>query len=513
LNYNVTVNGIITYFNVDRFEKIYCYGNNCTLEFESGDYISETLYNRNTTYNLTVPLTYAINRLYFKSNGTSINDAMIIINYPSGYRINRTTDVTGMINFSSIPFGIVENGTYLFEFLGIDGYVSPVNFSESTLLYVMPFNITYNLSVSRIIIKAYMMNGSELHANISISANGLSHSFTGMTNSDGEYNKSGIYSDYYNFIFSTSGYNSATYYINFSNRAIVNLDVYLLSINTSSEKTFYTKDSVLLTPIQNTLITFTKQFNLSYVTIGQILTDGIGFGAINLEDNVKYVLLIEAPSFDTKTMTINTIGSISSYSILLQPANSLNFTEFYDLFSWYITKTDGELYHDLENFSLITSSSGSSLNWYAVQYDSTNKVNITGSPAGGVATLPLDTSLLPEYFKLNYLINIDNQDTFNYTIAYHRRQSIYNNTFVDAASSNPITTNRNKGVIVGLLVAIFLLMISQLFPIDRADGTKSMNAIGISVLIALFMFMGWVNVLIGVLVMFMEIFTILPKDN
>jgi hypothetical protein len=55
-------------------------------------------------------------------------------------------------------------------------------------------------------------------------------------------------------------------------------------------------------------------------------------------------------------------------------------------------------------------------------------------------------------------------------------------------------------------------MLSGIFPIDRADGTKSLNAVILVLGVGLLMFLGWVNVLIGVITMFLLLLTLISRD-
>jgi hypothetical protein len=375
----------------------------------------------------------------------------------------------------------------------------------------MPYSATRTLASARLIITTYNLNGTRLKTAVTFNAQGLLSSFSGVTNATGNYNKTGITADKYEIIFTKTGFNPSVYYLNFSNREIVYLNVYMS--NSTFEKIFYTKDSILLSPLPNTLITFTRQINNSYVTIGQIISDGIGFGSTFLENNVKYRLLIEAEGYTTKSIYLNTVSGLSSYDLLLEPISSLNFTEFYDYFNYYILPTGNKnLPQGINNFNLTVSSPDGALNWFAVKYGATVN-NVSGSPAGGMASINLNTSAIPEYFTVDYYINIDNYDTLVIERTYHTTQGNNNNTFIDSESDNVITGNKNKGIFVSLLIAIFLLITNRFFEIDRADGSKSLNSIVLIIPIVLFMFISFIDPIIGTIVSTLLLFTLMPRGD
>lgn len=367
-----------------------------------------------------------------------------------------------------------------------------------------------------IVIQTYWLNGTRLDNVFNVYFTNINASTitSSVTNTTGFLEETSLATAYYKIEVVNSNFNSRFFYVDLLYGSSVQINVYLTNSTNGEEKTFYTKDSILLTPLPSTLLTFTYLVGGSWVNVGQILSDGLGFGSIFLENSRTYKLLVEEANHTTKLMSLNTISSISSYDILLDPVSSLDFVEFYDLFNYYILPSGTErLKRGIVSFNITTSSPNSYIQWFAVYYNSSNLSNVTGSPAGGTAVLNLNTSKLPEYFKVSYLIKLNNYDVINKTINYQVTQSNVTGSFVDIKEDDPFTTDKNRGIFASLIIVMIVLLVSKLFDIDKPDGSKSLNALALVIPIIFFMFIGFIDGIIGGMVCTLLVFTLIPKGD
>lgn len=488
------------------------------------------------TYKNVNNVTVYADNVKLDSGGAGTGQVTLYENVSILKEANYTITAVNAINGTSVnSFSVyIQNGTTTNTYYTSSGSVDKIQLTSkrkynitffNTSLYVNRTYTDYNFSTSgnlegqlykknSIIIQTYWVNGTYLHDTFDVNILSDSYSNSTTTNASGFLELHNLVPDYYLITVNKNTFYPINYYVNVTNGSFTQLNVYFVNTTLANEKTFYAKDSILLTPLPDTLLTFTRLINSSWVTIGQIEADGLGFGAIYLENGKTYRLLVEESNHTTKLMNLNTISSISSYDILLDPVSSLDFEEFYDLFNYYILPSGTtKLNRGNISFNITTSSVGSYLDWFAVYYNSTEFDNVTGSPAGGTAVIYLNTSNLSEYFKIQYLIKLDNHDIINRTVNYQVQQMTVNGSFVDIEEDDPFTTDKNRGIFASLIIVLSLLLVSRLFDIDRPDGSKSLNALALIVPIIFFIFIGFINGIIGGMVCTLLVFTLIPKGD
>jgi hypothetical protein len=150
--------------------------------------------------------------------------------------------------------------------------------------------------------------------------------------------------------------------------------------------------------IEDARFTFQKSINNSYITMAQFETDFAGQGRIFQDQANEYRIIIDAPGdFDLKT--INLFPLKTEYSIILETLRTSLYTNVYEGIQYKFGPSDMTLNVTQVPYNIFLDifADDSSLEYFGVQLTNHSYTcipascitNISGSPAGGVATVQL----------------------------------------------------------------------------------------------------------------------------
>lgn len=217
----------------------------------------------------------------------------------------------------------------------------------------------------------------------------------------------------------SDGFVPSEYFYTLLARNHIFLDTYLTSVE--DLKYFYVRN-LGNTLIEGALITVTQNINSSWVTIAQRYTDITGSAYFGLDDFTEYRILITAPTYQTKSISLTPV--LDSYTIYLTLNSSISFETAYDDLSYSILPSGTVLNNLYNNFSFnLTTSSPSGLIEYfglSATYNGTPYVdNVTGSVSGGTAVIQLPLFNASGTLDVNFWIKIENEDILYFTIPYY----------------------------------------------------------------------------------------------
>lgn len=234
----------------------------------------------------------------------------------------------------------------------------------------------------------------------------ISDSFSDLyTTMNGTYVIENLTVNNYRLDFSGANYTLRTFYANIVQQTHIFLDAWLLKTADGANIKINIKDT-LGNFIEDVDVTVTKNMAGSYVTIAQKNTGVAGYVNIFLDQTINYRFLISATGYTTRVIDLE--PTETEYTIILRDETEITFESFlYDI-SYSITPVTNLLLPiNVQNFSLTVSSPSGLLSNFGVKSGGTI-TNVTGSVAGGVATISLNTSLLDRtsvsvvyFFELN----------------------------------------------------------------------------------------------------------------
>lgn len=171
------------------------------------------------------------------------------------------------------------------------------------------------------------------------------------------------------------------------------LTIYL-SNNTGGELKTFTVKNKLDETVSGASVIVSNKVNNTYVTVAEGVTNFAGQVNIFLSSTNSYRFTVEANDYTTKVF--NLIPVASSYNIILDPTDTIDFTTFYNRFSYAIIPQNWTLRpQESQNFSLITSSDGGYITYFGLNSSFNNEsklTNVSGSVAGGTASIYVNTS-------------------------------------------------------------------------------------------------------------------------
>ncbi len=356
--FNVS-NGTYIYLNAQNTTKIYCY-NTCTFMISSKDFMN-SYFTKNSSTNKNINMTYAINKLYFKDNSaTAIQGLLIQITYPSGYSLNRITNVAGMINFSSIPLTSNETGTYSFHVYDKIGYVTPLTFTETLTSANIPFTKNYTIYKATIKVNIFdRLTHNLLLRNVSLYFLTL---FNDSTNT-GAYSKTNISilaNDYVAQALS-SGYGTEQQTFTYNGISNVSIDFYLLNLSQSNVGTLFVSTlSSGLYKISGVRVILREYdpITLTFIEVSECISNSNGECAFNIELGTKTYDLIA-------TKTIN--GQV--YTASLEPEIIVTDNEVRNIYLYYSSSftalPEDNLVYDIDE-TFLNNVSTISTNFYTI---------------------------------------------------------------------------------------------------------------------------------------------------
>ena len=364
------------------------------------------------------PLEEKFFTLEFGRNLLSINATDIFSNQSiSSFTINtvginltydRTSSTTtGQINFSISP------GNYTVIFSSATHAITSVNVTVDKLIT----NLTLQpYPINSIFIRVFQegttnpINFQEVTADFDSDDQVLN-----LSTGNGTILAESLFPGLYTITMGSDGYNSRQYILNLLASSNVQLNTFLINDTNTAEITFTIKDASTLTNLDNVLVSVSDKINLTYITIAQKTTDISGQVIFNLDQTNKYRFTLSRNDFETKTFDLT--PSSTSYTINIDPTALIDYTTIYNTIdlltipiSNYITGLG------ILNFSIITASvAGSVINFFGVNTtfnDVEYKTNVSGSAAGGTATIEVDLNQSFTSIGITFFVDVDGNIPF-----------------------------------------------------------------------------------------------------
>lgn len=291
-----------------------------------------------------------------------------------------------------------------------------------------------------------------------ITLNLFSSSYTNTySSSNGSLIVSNLSTGTYRLDFSGANYTTRTYYITIAQDQYNLLNAWLLKTTAGNTTTFTIKNSQQ-DLIENVDMMFTRNINNTWVTVAQKNTGVTGTAQVFLQPATVYRIIVSASGYTTKTFDLEVTDS--AYTIFLTNNASIAFTSFLGDITYSITPTANQLVPAAsQNFSLITSSPSGIITNFGLlsNYSSTYYYqNISGSVAGGTATISVNTSgANRDTIFVSYFIK-----TSGGFLMINRSYYIYNLT-PDNSSIQTVLTNAGSTIpaLYKILLAIIISLV------------------------------------------------------
>ncbi len=226
--------------------------------------------------------------------------------------------------------------------------------------------------------------------------------------------------------FSTEFSNRRTFFVTIQSGESIDIDMRLLNSTDSKEVTFQILDFNTDQPISGAIITATKKVNLSDITVDQAITDDTGIAQLLLKETQQYTLLITHPDFITRTVSLTPITD-DTITIKLRSGVTFEFTTIFSRFTYLRLPKESIILTGNRSFNLTVSCTVSfpgCLDYFGLQFNSTQINNITASPGGGTATVAFFIDNLTTNYTFNYFVKIPSFDVFEFNFTYILREEI-----------------------------------------------------------------------------------------
>jgi hypothetical protein len=309
-----------------------------------------------------------------------------------------------------------------------------------------------------------------------------------------------------------NNYTIRTYLVTVMDGSFTNLSMFFSSLN-NEDKYFYLKNTANV-PISGATLSMTKLVGSSYMTVGQQTSDSAGYSFFNLDNGQTYRLVITATGYDTKQFDINTITGITSYTVVMLTNTTVMFDSLFSEVTYSYLPTNSTLSADSnQSFSLTVNSPNSLVEWFGVFYSATNYTNVTGTPAGGTAFLYLNTSSM-DSVKITFFIKVQTFDLFSFDKYFLIWEAPTHNTTLYDAKSDLLAvmgSSSRRINVSAFFIAVFTLIMSFVFRVNTADGSKSLNAIPIVLGIVFFTSIGAIPLFLAIPIGFLNLLGAIPE--
>ena len=263
--------------------------------------------------------------------------------------------------------------------------------------------------------------------------------------------------------------------------------------------------------IEDVRATFQKQINTTYVTVAQFDTDYAGQGQLFQDQQNEYKIIFSHPDYDL--LTIDLLPLDTEYTITLPTKSESRYYNVYQNVMFSISPTKRVLNKTglYENITFSVYDTDSSLEYFGLYLDNVGnftcvpdscKVNITGSPAGGTATVKIKLNktgkFSAHYFfkKAGYEEQYINQNWFSVENLMQIAYNLFD--FADELATN-FGGEAMKIVFSIAIVSVLCVLAAQI-------GLFGIPLVLVaSVGLIFFMLIHFINVFLGLFVLFFGI--------
>ncbi len=364
------------------------------------------------------------------------------IEFPSFSQTISTTN--GNITFNNF----ISNYTLLVTAPGFA--TTQFNFTQENVSQNFSFTLLPGNSINISVFNVSNLNLLTQDASVELisSTNTITTNFTGseiLTN---------VASGFYLIKVNSNSFDPRNYFVNITNTSSQSLNVFLLPSDLGDITTL-TLITEALDPIEDGILSLLRLTNGTKIVVEQGLTDVVGEVRFNMESDVRYTILVEAPGFSTREVEIECCNVARAYTIVLGLDPTIIFDTSASGVSTLIRPENSVIINELQQFNFTVSAIGS-LNFFGLFTDNFTGgrqiSNITASPSGGMTSLTLNMTNL----------NISGS-TFTITYFYEKDGllevlTVRNYFFSDIVinESNIIQTFRDIGDDIGVIGSAFI---------------------------------------------------------
>lgn len=469
----VTVNALDNV--TETFDEVYSYILNITVaDANNGTYLnnfSALLYS-STTGNL--------------STYTTTNGSIIVpwANETSLLNITIFNIIFNNVTYANTSSYIVFNGT------------APAYENKTVSVYLQN-TVDFNL------LDSYTLTLLNVSANITLTGSTATYNFN---TSNGTYHAASLNADTYTVRVTATGYNANTVLLTTAGD-YQNVTYYM---DGNTQLVTFSLQDTLGNPIENSTVSFGRNFNGTIQTFAQIVTDFSGLFSLYLNPSVTYLLTATHPSGTYATFTGNILPSQSTtYLIRMQFANAETFSSILNYtYAHYTavydntTSTINVSYEvissigDLDNFGLST------------DYNTTNFAqNVTGITGGGIATILITGVDLTFQNTINVTFFIDRTgfSVLNYSVPFTFEHYATSNQSLTGGLSNNFPTSWFGKALLGTFILV--VCIAGIFALTSSSTAAIVTGIVVTGVlsiptVALFpLLYGVIVVVVGIVVL------------
>ena len=368
-------------------------------------------------------------------------------------------------------------------------------------------NITFNLfSLNSINISIFDEETNELinYTTATLIMDHENQRFTNTTNSGSSFFID-LFDGLWELLASTPFHSQRKYIFTIVPQTTSTLNVFLLNTTNGELKTFTVKNKKDQT-IPDATVSISNKINNTFVTIAQDITNFAGQVNIFLSSTNEYRFTIEAAEFTTKVFDL--VPVVSEYNIIMDPVDTIDFTTVFDRVNFAILPSGSTITpQQAQNFSIITSSELGFIAYFGLNTSFNTSVprivNVTGSPAGGTASLLLNTtSLNSTTIPITFFIKLNGEDDIIIHRTYRTSSFITPGNF-SAQSFADTYRDRFSNVFKALIVV--LVAVAVIISLAEMGSPAAINGVaGAAVIIAGAVFR-WIPVPVAFIVGFITI--------
>ena len=255
------------------------------------------------------------------------------------------------------------------------------------------------------------------HQEVNIELIGLTRTYN-INTTTGNVVITNINDDTYTVKSSSAGFDDTSIIVTTSDSSPQSVNIYMDKGKTS--KLFLTIDGSTNSPVPDTILTFTRNINGTFVTTTQVVTDFTGAAIVLLNENITYTFTAINPSYNVFTGDVNPATS-NTFTIDLTLTGGLAYLSLLNNTAYntiVIRSISGTTVNT--SFSLFATQTPGSILWFSTNttYNGINYfINTSGSPGGGTQTLniPGINTNIQNILDVNYKFKITGYQTQSWT--------------------------------------------------------------------------------------------------